>query len=431
MRNKQHRIPHGDDKERNWETAGEDYRFIKETIKKRPVNRKKLIMRLTAAASVCVLLSICAILVLLWVLPDIAVNAGGEEASKVTIPKDQPGMEQEADGEASGLVDSENLENYTQMSSELRKVIEKPQKAMVTVTGETGKESILDSSNLKTGRAYGVIFLEDDESYYILTDDLATDQAKSLQVLFQDGSTAKGILQESDRRTGLAVVCVPLKEVSKETREQVEVIVLGNSYHILQSQPVIALGSPAGYSDSVILGRVTSVSQKISVTDGEYEMIITDIPGSEKGSGILLNLDGEVIGILDQDSSSGEKTASLVKALAISPLKSLLEALANGEAVTYAGIYGQKIPESMKEELEVSGGVYVDRTEEDSPGMKAGIQSGDVIIEIGGVPVENMQEYAESIQQYREGQKVAFTLMRKGVDGTYGRINLNVTIRQI
>ncbi|MDA6987421.1 hypothetical protein OSM86_26030, partial [Escherichia coli] len=66
----------------------------------------------------------------------------------------------------------------------------------------------------------------------------------------------------------------------------------------------MAVGSPVGYSDSIAYGVVTSVTNKISALDNEYNLLTTDILGSTDGSGILVNLDGEIVGIIAQSYSA-------------------------------------------------------------------------------------------------------------------------------
>ena len=65
-----------------------------------------------------------------------------------------------------------------------------------------------------------------------------------------------------------------------------------------QSDIVIAIGSPAGDSDAVVYGMITSVSEKLSVADTEYNVLATDVQGNEDGSGVLLDSDGNVAGMI-------------------------------------------------------------------------------------------------------------------------------------
>ena len=61
---------------------------------------------------------------------------------------------------------------------------------------------------------------------------------------------------------------------------------------------VIAIGSPTGDYDSLVSGMVTSVTGSMKIADEEYGMLTTNMVGSEDGGGILLNMSGEVVGII-------------------------------------------------------------------------------------------------------------------------------------
>lgn len=60
--------------------------------------------------------------------------------------------------------------------------------------------------------------------------------------------------------------------------------------------------------------------------------------------------------------------------------------------------------------------IYVDSVERDSPAMKAGVQSGDIICSLNGEPVATMQEYSTYLQKCKEGQKIKVVLKRRGTE---------------
>ena len=117
------------------------------------------------------------------------------------------------------------------------------------------------------------------------------ENVERIQVTFWDSSTVDAIYQRHDANTGLTILKTEVANLSESTRDGMEVAPLGNSYSVSQGDPVLALGSPMGYSDSVAYGVVTSVTNKISTLDTEYNLLTTDILGSPEGSGILINLE--------------------------------------------------------------------------------------------------------------------------------------------
>ena len=116
--------------------------------------------------------------------------------------------------------------------------------------------------------------------------------------------------------------------------------------------------------------------------DSEYHLLTTDIMGNSEGSGVLVNLDGKIVGVIAQ-SFSGEADTGVVTALSISDLRKLIEQLSNNEDLIYLGVRGQDISSSLAQKTGIPTGIYVNSVEEDSPAMNAGIQNGDVIVKVG------------------------------------------------
>ncbi|MGI6069777.1 MAG: S1C family serine protease [Blautia sp.] len=430
----------------------DDYKFIKETIKDKPLNKRVLFTKIAGFIGAGILFGAAAAVTFAGVFPA-AENylKQEEEPPKVNIPRDEPEVTAtpapvtdpptptpapatpipetpssvpEETREKLGLKDYENI------YQEVLTISEEPRKALVTVSGLSEQETVLDSTYLNSGQSVGIIIVDNGSDLYVLTEKQATDDAAKIRVTLADGSIVDGRLQKSDGRTGLAVVLVAKEQLKKETQESISVAVLGNSYSLIQGKPVIAIGSPSGYHDSVSYGTITSVGNRVAVTDAEYNLLTTDILGSSKGSGVLLDLNGEVIGIIAQSyGTQDDDTKNMVKGLAVSQLKPLIEILSNGEDIRYLGVKGQDVTEAISQSTGIPQGVYVDGVEEDSPAMRSGIQSGDVIVKMNDEEVTTMQKYSSRLQKFRNGQKVRLTVMRsKGAEG-YSALEIQLIIK--
>ncbi len=412
-----------------------EYSFIKETIKEKPVNKKAVMNRIAAIAAGAVLFGVISAVVFAGVYPKVSEKMQeNQEPPKVKIDVDEPEENSEDTKEQEPQVTPEvievprsiTLEDYTRIYEEVHQIASQPLKAMVTVTGVTKGEDLLDNSYVSYGQSAGVIIAKNSSQVYILTEESAFGKnAEEVQVFFCDGKIAEGSLRKMDRGTGLVVVSVPVKNISKSTQEEIAVATLGNSYSLMQGKPVIAIGSPSGYNEAVAYGNIISVSNKVSVVDAEYNLLVTDILGSQEGSGVLLDTGGSVIGIITQ--SFGDYSDTMVKALSVSQLKSLLASLSNGEDIRYTGIYGQDVTESVAEKAGIPQGIYVDSVVTESPAMIAGIQSADVIIEFNEKEVMTMQKFSTELQKCNPEQKVPIKLMRKGSDG-YVEMEFEITI---
>lgn len=434
------------------------YKFIKETIKERPINKRLLVMRIAGIMGAGVLFGATAAVTCAGVLP-VAESywSDSEETPKVNIPYDElepTAAAEETENPQSGQDPEETpavtatptetptpevtaapeenvgLADYEDIYQEALQISEEPRKALVTVSGVSDQETILGNTFLSSGQAAGIIFTDNGNDLYILTEKQATDNASKIQVTLSDGSIVEGRLQKSDSRTGLAVVLISKEEVGEESLENISVAVLGNSYSLMQGKPVIAIGSPSGYHDSVSYGIITSVGNKVAVTDAEYNLLTTDILGSSKGSGVLLDINGEVIGIIAQSyGNQDDESKNMVKALAVSQLKPLIEGLSNGEDIRYLGIKGQDVTEAISQNTGIPQGVYVDEVEEDSPAMLSGVQRGDVIVKMDQEEITTMQKYSSQLQKYSEGQDVTLTVMRSRGEEGYSSVEIGLTVR--
>ena len=96
------------------------------------------------------------------------------------------------------------------------------------------------------------------------------------------------------------MIQIARNDLGKETRDAIAVGELGSASSVNQGDLVLALGSPSGYPDSVVCGRVTSTTNVKSTVDSEYHLLTTDIMGNSEGSGVLVNLDGKIVGVIAQ-----------------------------------------------------------------------------------------------------------------------------------
>ena len=92
------------------------------------------------------------------------------------------------------------------------------------------------------------------------------------------------------------------------------------------------------------------MTNSVSKIDAEYGILTTDIVGSEKGSGVLLNTEGELIGVIAQSFALGD-SKNMVTGLAISQIKELIETLSNNQSIVYMGVTGETITPQRKREF--------------------------------------------------------------------------------
>lgn len=416
------------------------YKFMKEIIRKKPPDRKKWLIRGLLYLIAAIGFGVIAATAFAVAEPRISAVVNG--TGKVDIPADEepepesgedPAVQPEEDVTPSPTPTQSpqeelTLEDYEDLYKEMLAVAETPKRSLVTVIGITNQMDYFNQNYENQQQITGVIIAEKGQNLFILTEYRIVENVERIQVTFWDGSTVDAIYQRHDANTGLTVLKVETAKLSEITRDGLEIAPLGNSYGVEQGEPVLALGSPMGYSDSVAYGVVTSVTNKISTLDTEYTLLTTDILGSPEGSGILINLQGEIVGIIAQNYSSDSK--NIVTGLAISQIKALIESLSNNEARPYVGIKGQDVTEAISERTGIPTGILVNSVAVDSPAMFSGIMEFDVIVRIGDEKVQTLKQYQEQLSKCKPGDTIRVTAMRKGAEG-YTEMEFDVTVGEI
>ncbi len=405
--------------------------FMKEQIKERPLNKKKLLRRTAMTVSMAVLFGLVACLTVLvlepvfsnWLYPE-------ESAENITFPPDteeilpedmaldDEELEQEEPGESTAETEEriDELEIYRKTYSRLQMLTAEVSRSLVTVTGVTSDKDWFDNMYESKGQTTGVILANNGREYLVLAAAAPVQTVQTIRVTFCDNSQAQAQIKMVDPVTGLAVLAIDNKDIGSGTLELITAASLGSSnYASLTGSPVIALGSPAGVSGSVNYGVATSCGNILNTVDSRYKLITTDMYGSRGSTGVLVNLQGQVIGVIDQKYNE-EGMENMISALGISELKATIERLSNGKSQAYMGIYGTDVTQEANESMQVPYGAYVTGIEMDSPAMQAGIQSGDVIISLNGRTVDSYEGYIKALSDSTPGSTVNVTLMRMNQD---------------
>lgn len=384
--------------------------FIHEKIKKKPINKKKVLKRIGFGVS-CVI----AICVLVF-----------------GISK-KFGMQEQTDAKESLVVDNstENTENtteeidmslslsdYQSLQSALYSIGGELNKAVVTIFGEELEEEWAGEVYENTWESAGFILSEDDDYLYILAEYRLIEKNTNIKVGFVDGTSAQGILLNKDSNTGLAMLTVEKRLLKTETKQAIAVVKLGNSDSTESGSIVIALGSPLGTNYSILSGNIMSTESKMTLKDKNYSLLATDIVVSRNGSGMLVDINGEVIGIMVQSFSGAEEMGALTT-VAVNDVKVTLDALLNGKKIPYIGLYITTVTDEISEQYSIPKGVFIKEVVTESPAMKAGLQSGDVIVKINGTNILTDEEYSKKIEGLISGTTCEIQVKRQNGDEYY------------
>ncbi len=432
--------------------------FMKETIKQRPLNRRKLVRRTLITAAMAVVFGMVACVTFLLLEPLISNRIYPEEEPQKIVfeeetkeeeilPEDMiaddsqmqpepttppaPVVEDEQIARILSEMDLElevelGIEDYAALISSMSDAAKEVRESVVTVVGVTSDVGWMNNEYESEGAVSGLVVADNGKELLVLSNVNSLKGADSLTAIFADGEEYSASIKKKDNNTGLAVISILKSSMKGTTLERARAVKLGTSGSSLVGTPVIALGRPMGTEDSLCYGNITSANNAIKLPDSNYKYMTTDIYGSGNASGILINLGGQVVGIIDMTNNPADMK-NLVSAIGISEIKKLIEELSNDRNIAYLGVYGADVTQEANTELGVPFGAYLMEIDMDSPAMDAGIQSGDVIIRLKDTEINNYQELVNALFLEQPENTVTIGLMRQGPDG-YTEMDVNVLL---
>lgn len=286
------------------------------------------------------------------------------------------------------------------------------------------------------GSGSGIIIGENDTELLIVTNYHVVSGGTELTVVFSydedsdNPSIVTAKIKGYDADKDLAVIAVPLSEITDEMRSQIKVATIGNSSDLELGQEVVAIGNALGYGQSVTTGIISALNREVTVSDDNggtitNKLIQTDAainPGNSGGA--LLNMNGELIGINSVKVSSSS-VEGMGYAIPISDVQSIIEELMLKEsrdvvaesAQGYLGISGIDVPSEVSEAYDLPLGVFINKIYDNSPAAAAGLSKGNIIIKFDGQTVKTMNDLQTLLTYYRAGETVDVIAMVAGADG--------------
>ena len=420
------------------ENKQDKYEFISEKIKEKPVNKKKLVYHVCFVVLLAVLFGIVASVTFVLCQPKMDDLLHPKEDPTITIPKDEPEQETETeepdtetetnepDSEAQIVYEQLTLADFQTLQNEMYAIGKQANKFIVAVTGVKSNTDWFNNAYESKGQGSGIIIANSGQELLILTERKVIAGASSVYVPFVNDTSVEASIKKYDGNTGITVLSVPVDEIDNDTMNLISVAVLGNSLAITQGTLALAVGSPLGTNYSILTGTITSTTNSICTIDNNYTVFTTDIVGSSNGSGVLINVAGEVIGLVMQGySSAGD--ANTLTAISISELKAIIEMLSNGKDVPYLGLELTTVTNDIAKEYDMPKGVYIKEVKMDSPAMAAGLQSGDVLTKMDGDSIFTVDGYENRLLELAPGDTVKITFERQGTDG-YTEIDCEVEV---
>jgi putative serine protease PepD len=215
----------------------------------------------------------------------------------------------------------------------------------------------------------------------ILTAEHVVENATSVTVTFQDGSTAKATVVGTDKSTDTAVIHVDVSS------SKLHPLALGDSSTVQPGQSVVAIGSPFGLPETMTAGIVSATNRTITAPN---QFSIT--------------------GAIQTDAAINHGNSGVGFAVPINSAKSVAQTLIAGGTVKHAYV-GVKIKN-------VTNGAQITTVVKGSPAAKAGLKVGDVVTGFDGTAIKSADDLTAAVFNSKSGETVSVTVKRHGATKT-------------
>jgi serine protease Do len=275
----------------------------------------------------------------------------------------------------------------------------------------------------RTGRGSGVVI---DKDGFILTNNHMIEGAQSVTVEFADGTRLKAEVVGTDPPTDLALIKI-------DSDGDIPFAPLGNSDTLRIGEWVMAIGNPHNFKHTVSVGVVSALGRKLpylSDRDGQGRdvsldnFIQTDAAINFGNSGgPLINTRGEIIGINTAISAAAQNIGFAVP---VNVARDIMPQLKEKGRVSrgYLGIKVTAVTPEMQElfKLPTRQGAIVQEVVKGLPADQAGLQHGDVILEVNGRQVEDSSDLVSMVSSLPPGKTVNLKVFREGKTQAIGVI---------
>lgn len=403
--------------------------FIREKIKDKPVNKKKIFIKVGVSALCGIVFAVTASIVFCILMPHFPEKDDNEQIMGTENEAYMEPIQQDSQNTQDGTEDTQTvipqtltLDDYQSIQNELYKTGASASRSIVGITSVVDSTDIFNNSYETEGQGVGVIIKDNGKQLLILTEKNIVDGADKLSVTFANDIVVDAVAVKYDSNTGIAIVSVDKSLIDESTMAAVSIAKIGNSNIMSRGALVIALET----NYSIMTGCITSTSNTVSAQDNKFSVFTTDIVSSELQSGILINTSGDVIGLVLKGFNAADVSNTLT-AVAISDIEPIIDMLEEGNNIPYIGILGTTVTEKIANRYNIPKGVYIKEVTMDSPAFQAGLQNGDVITELNNTKVTSIENYHTELLSLKPDETYDVTVKRKGSNG-YTELTCQVKI---
>ena len=273
--------------------------------------------------------------------------------------------------------------------------------SVVEITTNYVVSGSMFSQYVSSGAGSGVIFAQEGNVGYIVTNNHVIAGATSIKVRLKNGTELDATLVGTDSMTDLAVLTV-------NTEEKLTVSVLGDSDSLVVGQEVIAIGNPLGELGGTVTNGIVSALERDVKIDGENMTLLQTNAAVNPGNsgGGLFNMRGELIGVVNA-KSSGDDVEGLGFAIPVNTVHKIIIELIEHGYVRGRPALGITVSLARQQYfMQVVTYIYVT-----DPGESA-LQVNDILYAIEGTEITSSDDITSAISGKSVGDKVEIVVLR-------------------
>ena len=249
---------------------------------------------------------------------------------------------------------------------------------------------------------------------YIVSNYHVVAKAKTITVSFNDGTEYTAKYVGGDEANDIALIKIAAKDLKP--------VQIGSSEALIVGDQVVAVGNALGELAYTLTVGYISAKDRIVATDGtQIKMLQTDAainPGNSGGP--LFNMLGQVIGITTAKysgtTSSGASIEGIGFAIPMDDVYDMLEDLRQFGYITgaYLGVSVSDVDQSVANAYGLPMGTLVRQVVEGSCAHKGGIRAKDIIVNLGGYEIKNINDLSRVLRKFKAGEEITVTVHRSG-----------------
>ncbi|HHT97671.1 MAG TPA: serine protease [Clostridiales bacterium] len=424
------------------EDKDKKYYFITEEVveKKRLNNKSKKIIIIGLSLLIGIFIGLISAVTLVLTVPGISKKLYGEDKKEIVIPEDEnlinpphiggkpndkeiDNDEEEENKSNNNQPDcpddnpiivgnnTEDIDYIKEIYTEINNVIDVCNKSILKVSAIVDTKDIFDNPTERVLNTTGVIIANVNEEIYVLVSLDRVKGASSIVIEFTDFINVKAQILDYESDINLAIIKADISTLDNTYKNRIQTAKLGESNTISVGTPIIALGSPNGYPMSAAVGIISSKGSIASVCDNQFELFNTDIKNVKESDGIIINYDGDVIGIITR-TFKDDLNKEINTAIGISKIKSLIIRMTNSTPRIYFGITASDMTETALNNYGITNGIYVTEVKAKSPAFISGIKNGDIIKQVGEQVVYSTNGFNRILSKYKAGDEIILLVER-------------------